>query len=49
MFNQVMGIVMSTKFAPPYLNLSVRFLEETVLIPVKLLKYFSHDNFKLIE
>ena len=40
---------MGTKFASPYANLSVGFLEETVLFPVELPKYFSHDNCKLIE
>ena len=49
MLNQVMGTAMGTKFAPPYANLSVGFLEETVLFPVKLPKYFPHDNCKLIE
>ena len=49
MFNQVMGTAMGTKFAPPYSNFSVGFLEETVLFPVELTKYFSHDNCKLIE
>ena len=49
MFNQAMGTTMSMKFAPPYANLSVGFLEETVLFPVELLKYFSHDNCKLIK
>ena len=37
MFNQVMGTTMGRKFAPPYANLSVGFLEETVLFPVELL------------
>ena len=49
MFNQVMGTAMGTKFAPPYSNFSVGFLEETVLFPVELPKYFSHDNCKYIE
>ena len=49
MFNQVMETAMGTKFAPPYANLSVGFLEETVLFPVELLKYFSHENYNLIE
>ena len=40
---------MGTKFAPPYVNLSVGFLEETVLFPVQIPKYFSHDNCKLIQ
>ena len=44
-----MGTTVGTKFAPPYANLSVGFLEETVLFPVELPKYFSHDNYKLIE
>ena len=44
MFNQAMGTAMGTKFAPPYANLSVGFLEETLLFPVELPKYFSHDN-----
>ena len=41
-----MGTAMGTKL---YANLSVGFLEETVLFPVKLPKYFPHDNYKLIE
>ena len=49
MFNQIMGTAMGTKFAPPYANLSVGFLEESLLFPVELPKYFSHDNCKLIE
>ena len=49
MFNQVIGTAMGTKFAPPYANLSVGFLEETVLFPVELLKYFSHENYKVIK
>ena len=49
MFNQIMGTAMGTKFAPPYVNLSVGFLEETVLFPVELPKHFSHDNCNLIE
>ena len=40
---------MGTKFAPPYTNLSVGFLEETALFPVEPPEYFSHDNYKLIE
>ena len=47
MFNQVMATAMATKFAPPHVNLSVGFLYETVLFPVELPKYFSHDNSKL--
>ena len=49
MFNQIMSTAMSTKFAPPYASLSVGFLEESLLFPVELTKYFSHDNCKLIE
>ena len=49
MFNQVMSTAMGRKDAPTYVNLSVGFLEETVLFPVELPKYFSHDNCKLIE
>ena len=49
MLNQVMGTAMGTKFAPPYANLPVGFLEETVLFPAELPKYFSRDNCKLIE
>ena len=49
MFNQIMSTAMSTKFAPPYANLSVGFLEESLFFPVELTKYFSHDNCKLIE
>ena len=49
MFNQVMGTAMGTKFAPLYSNLSDGFLEEIVLFPVELPKYFSHNNCKLIE
>ena len=49
MFNQVIGTAMGTKFAPSYANLSVGFLEETVLFPVELLKYFSHENYKVIK
>ena len=48
-FNQVMGTAICTKFEPPYANLSVRFLDGTVLFPVELPKYFSHDNCKYIE
>ena len=44
MFNQVMGTTMGTKFAPIHANLSVGFLKVTVLFPVELPKYFSHDN-----
>ena len=40
---------MGTQFSPPYDNLSVKFLEDIVLLPVELPKYFSHDNCKLIE
>ena len=49
MFNQVMGTAVGTKFAPPYVNLSVGFLEDTVLFPVELPKYFSDENCKLIK
>ena len=42
MLNQVIGTAMSTKFAPPYANLSVGFLEERVLFPVELPKCFSY-------
>ena len=42
MLNQVIGTAMGTKFAPPYANLSVGFLEERVLFPVELPKYFSY-------
>ena len=49
-FNQVTGIALgTTKFTPPYANLSVWILEETILLPVELPKYFSHDNCKLID
>ena len=44
-----MDPAMGTKFAPPLANLSVGFLEKTVLFPVELPKYFPHDNCKLIE
>ena len=37
MFDKVMGTTMGTKLAPPYANLSVGFLEETVLFPVEIL------------
>ena len=40
MFNQVMCTAMGTKFALPRANLSVGFLEETLLFPVELPKYF---------
>ena len=36
MFNQVMGTKMGFKLAPPCANVSVGFLEETVLFPVEL-------------
>ena len=49
MFNQVIGTAIGTKFAPPYPNLSAGFLEETILFPVELPKYFFHDNYKLIN
>ena len=49
MFNQVMGTTMGTKFASLYANLSVGFLEETVVFLFELLKCFPHDNCKLIE
>ena len=44
-----MGTAMSTKFAPTCANLFVGFLEETVLFPVELMKYFTHDNCNMIE
>ena len=40
---------MNTKFAPPYTNPSVGFLEKTVLFPVELPKYCSHGNCKSIQ
>ena len=43
-----MGTAMSTKFAPTCANLFVGFLEETVLFPVELMKYFTHDNCNMI-
>ena len=49
MDNQVTGKTMDAKFAPPYANPFVGFLEETVLFSVELPKYFSHGNCKLIE
>ena len=41
-----MDTALGIKFAPPYINLSVGFLEETVVVPVELPKHFSHDNCK---
>ena len=49
MFNQTKGTAMGTKLALPYANLFVWFLEEKVLFPVELPKYFSHDNCRLIN
>ena len=37
MFDKVMGTTMGTKLAPTYANLSVGFLEETVLFQVEIL------------
>ena len=49
MFNQVTGTALGKKFAPPYGNLSVGFLEEAILFPVELSKYFFYENCKLTE
>ena len=38
MFSHAIDIAMSTKFAPPYANLFVGILEETILFSVELLK-----------
>ena len=43
MYNQVIGTAMGTKFGPPYANLSIGFLEETILFPIELPKYFSFE------
>lgn len=40
---------MGTKFAPSYACLTVGFLEETLLFPAVLPKYFSHQICKYIE
>ena len=40
---------MGTKFASPYTNLSGEFLEETILLPAELSKYFYQNNCKLIK
>ena len=49
MSSQAIDIAMGTKFATPSANLSVGILEETVLFSTELLKYFSHNNCKLID
>ena len=40
---------MDTKFAPSYACLTIGFLEETLLFPVALSKYFSQHSCKYIE
>ena len=39
---------MGTKVAPSYIDLSTRFLEESMLFPVEL-KHFCNDSSKLIK
>ena len=49
MYKQVKGTAMGTKFAPSYACLTVGFLEETLLFPIVLPKYFSQQICKYIE
>ena len=41
MFNQIIGIAMGTKCAPPYACLAIGYQEETKLFMQELPKYFS--------
>ena len=44
-----MYTTMGRKVGPPCANLSVGFLERTILFLGELPKYLSHGNFKLID
>ena len=49
MFLQLVGTAMGTKLAPPYVCLSVGYLEETILFPRLLPLRFTLTECKLIE
>ena len=49
MFHQVVGTAMGTKFAPPDANLSIGYIEETIIFPIELPKYFHPDDCDLIQ
>ncbi|XP_065662664.1 uncharacterized protein LOC136085297 [Hydra vulgaris] len=48
-YHQITGTAMGTDFAPNYACLTIRFLEETLLFPKILPKYFSKEEVKNIE
>ena len=49
MFLQLICTKMGTKFAPPYVCLSMGHLEKTILFSRLLLLHFKKTEFKLIE
>ena len=49
MFRQISGTAMGTKFAPPYACLTMGYLEETILFPVTLKKYFNNQSCDYIK
>ena len=49
MFRQISGTAMGTKFAPPYACLTMGYLEETILFPITLKKYFDNQSCDYIK
>ena len=49
MFLQLVGTAVGAKFAPPYVCLSVGYLEETILFPWPWPLHFTLTKCKLIE
>jgi len=49
MFRQISGTAMGTKFAPPLACLTMGYLEETILFPCTLKKYFNNQHCEYIR
>ena len=49
MFRQILGTAMGTKLAPPYACLTMGYLEETILFPITLKKYFNSQSCDYIK
>ena len=49
MYYRKSGTAIGTKWAPPYACLTIGYLEECILFPIELVKYFNEEECELIE
>ena len=49
MFHQLSGTAMGTKCAPPFACLVIGYMEENLLFPIELPKYFSDEECQIIK